>query len=233
MNEYEHVAHHVVPSFCCLQVSDTGNFIKWKNVSNRQDGLKRGDHVAWLRPFGYWHHAIVQEVTSASAVEVIEWSSSVNCQCKATVINSTKTKSCWDICCRDPMYKVHYPTELEEQNPPDLVLMRALARVNEDGYRLWSNNCEHFATFCKTGVHRSDQIFQMNVSMHAWIRNILWTLIHLSIISVISEGVEEITEELDKNCANDLDPPFDKVNAKCKKQLIAYGFLVYSNLSIS
>ena len=29
---------------------------------------------------------------------------------------------------------------------------RARSRIGEDGYRLWSNNCEHFANWCLSGA---------------------------------------------------------------------------------
>ncbi|MFQ9674660.1 MAG: lecithin retinol acyltransferase family protein [Clostridium paraputrificum] len=35
---------------------------------------------------------------------------------------------------------------------------RALSRIGERRYNLFTNNCEHFATWCKTGVSYSKQI---------------------------------------------------------------------------
>lgn len=35
---------------------------------------------------------------------------------------------------------------------------RALSRLGEENYNLFSNNCEHFAIWCKTGVSRSYQV---------------------------------------------------------------------------
>ena len=35
---------------------------------------------------------------------------------------------------------------------------RALSRIGERRYSLFANNCEHFATWCKTGVSYSKQI---------------------------------------------------------------------------
>lgn len=39
----------------------------------------------------------------------------------------------------------------------DEVVRRALSRVGDVGYDVLSNNCEHFAWWCKTGEHRSRQ----------------------------------------------------------------------------
>ncbi|XP_071831473.1 uncharacterized protein [Apostichopus japonicus] len=132
--EYKHVAHHMLPSFWCMQVSDTGSYIKWKNINKTPGRLKRGDHVAWLRPFlGYWHHAIVEEVTDDS-IKVIEWSG-------CSILRSTRMKSdlCGN-CCWSPMYKAYYPEEVENQNPSELVLMRAEARLGNYGYCPFSDN---------------------------------------------------------------------------------------------
>jgi hypothetical protein len=35
---------------------------------------------------------------------------------------------------------------------------RARSRLGEDRYRLWSNNCEHFAEWCISGFARSAQV---------------------------------------------------------------------------
>lgn len=37
------------------------------------------------------------------------------------------------------------------------VVARARSRLGEDRYRLWNNNCEHFAVWCVSGVSRSPQ----------------------------------------------------------------------------
>ncbi len=38
------------------------------------------------------------------------------------------------------------------------VVRRAESRVGEDGYRVFDNNCEHFARWCKTGRAKSEQV---------------------------------------------------------------------------
>ncbi len=40
----------------------------------------------------------------------------------------------------------------------DIVILRAESRLNENNYNLFFNNCEHFATWCKTGKHESEQV---------------------------------------------------------------------------
>jgi hypothetical protein len=52
------------------------------------------------------------------------------------------------------LYVKHYPTSFT----PDVVMHRAQSRLGEDEYNLLFNNCEHFATWCKTGVSHSFQV---------------------------------------------------------------------------
>lgn len=46
---------------------------------------------------------------------------------------------------------------LEKSYSPEAVVVRAESRLGEEGYDLIFNNCEHFATWCKTGIHKSKQ----------------------------------------------------------------------------
>lgn len=41
---------------------------------------------------------------------------------------------------------------------PEETLARARSRIGESDYNLFSNNCEHFALWCKTGISESHQI---------------------------------------------------------------------------
>ncbi|OKH39690.1 NC domain-containing protein [[Phormidium ambiguum] IAM M-71] len=41
---------------------------------------------------------------------------------------------------------------------PDVVIHRAETRLGERKYNLLFNNCEHFATWCKTGINYSQQV---------------------------------------------------------------------------
>src|SRR5919202_4256550 len=43
---------------------------------------------------------------------------------------------------------------------PDIVIARAESKLGESEYSLFDNNCEHFATWCKTGRKRSEQVTQ-------------------------------------------------------------------------
>ena len=48
--------------------------------------------------------------------------------------------------------------EHDSASTTGVTLRRAMSRIGEQNYNLLFNNCEHFATWCKTGRHRSGQI---------------------------------------------------------------------------
>jgi Lecithin retinol acyltransferase len=52
------------------------------------------------------------------------------------------------------VYTKHYDTSFI----PDVVVNRAESRLGEQRYNLLFNNCEHFATWCKTGINHSQQV---------------------------------------------------------------------------
>jgi hypothetical protein len=55
-----------------------------------------------------------------------------------------------------PITVVEYPEE--EVSAPGVTVRRAMGRLGEQNYNLLFNNCEHFAHWCKTGRHRSEQV---------------------------------------------------------------------------
>lgn len=46
----------------------------------------------------------------------------------------------------------------ESCDPVEIVLARAISRLGELNYSIPSNNCEHFARWCKTGIEESGQV---------------------------------------------------------------------------
>lgn len=54
----------------------------------------------------------------------------------------------------NPIYIKNYPTSFI----PDTVVRRAESRLGEKRYNLLFNNCEHLATWCKTGMSYSQQV---------------------------------------------------------------------------
>ena len=117
--------------------------------------LKPADHITWHRPYIIWHHQIILEVNMHNRkVLVAHWT-------KVEGATSNKTRICKEWIELDDqlgdLYRIDYPDDVTEKNPPNLVIARALSRLDETGYGLLKNNCEGFAAFCKTGVSESCQ----------------------------------------------------------------------------
>ena len=59
-----------------------------------------------------------------------------------------------EFCQGQPLRVINYV----KASPQGETLRRAMGRLGEQNYNLLFNNCEHFATWCKTGRHRSGQV---------------------------------------------------------------------------
>lgn len=58
-------------------------------------------------------------------------------------------------------------------NDCEEVVRRAVSRLGENGYSLFGNNCEHFARWCKTGEHASDQVHDVAAGT-AGVSSLVW-----------------------------------------------------------
>ncbi len=101
--------------------------------------MKIGDHI-YFNYGGYSHHGI-------------------DCG-DGTVIHYTKNQGnisrvSWDLFASG---KIVFVREYGNCDLPDVVIQRAESRLGENIYDLFGNNCEHFATWCKTGIHASEQV---------------------------------------------------------------------------
>ena len=55
-----------------------------------------------------------------------------------------------------------------QSSPQGVTLRRAMSRIGEQNYNLLFNNCEHFATWCKTGRHHSAQVNSVIDKARSW-----------------------------------------------------------------
>jgi hypothetical protein len=55
-------------------------------------------------------------------------------------------------------HPVRVVDQLKPQYSPEEIVRRARSRLGENDYRLLTNNCEHFCNWCRSGVHRSEQV---------------------------------------------------------------------------
>lgn len=105
--------------------------------------MARGDHIRVDRG-GYSHHGI--DVGDGT---VIHYTGEVGQKTNAAVQQTSLVT-----------FAAGGVVEIVEyaDPPSDSVLDRARSRLGEDRYHLVLNNCEHFARWCRTGSHQSDQV---------------------------------------------------------------------------
>ena len=104
--------------------------------------MSYGDHLAVKRQHGLFnHHGI--DLGNAVVAHYLEG--------REIIISPLKEFSK-----NQPIHLIKY-NEVEI-SPKEITVSRALSRVGEQNYNLLFNNCEHFASWCKTGRHRSGQV---------------------------------------------------------------------------
>ncbi|NJN88120.1 MAG: hypothetical protein HC881_19780 [Leptolyngbyaceae cyanobacterium SL_7_1] len=109
--------------------------------------MSRGDQIYVMRPFVgldglYEHHGI-----DCGDGTVIHYS-------KAPEPATIRRTSMAAFAMGNPVFVKPQPVGYI----PDVVIERAERRLGEQRYELLSNNCEHFATWCKTGQNASQQL---------------------------------------------------------------------------
>lgn len=108
--------------------------------------MARGDQIYVMRPLAgmqgvYEHHGI-----DCGDGTVIHYSK---------VGEPTVRRTSWhEFSWGNPVYTRSYPVHYIA----DVVIERAESRLGEKRYSLMTNNCEHFATWCKTGTNESQQL---------------------------------------------------------------------------
>lgn len=125
------------------------------------DQVERGNHISWQRAFSYEHHAIVVSVDpNNNCLCVIEYGS--NCDSiglrlslACVQIREEKIESLNDV------FLYRYDYDPENCFQPNEVVERAKDRIGERSYNVLLKNCEHFATWCKTGKEFCSQIIPM------------------------------------------------------------------------
>lgn len=120
--------------------------------------MARGDQIYVMRPFFgvqalYEHHGI-----DCGDGTVIHYRKP---ETEEATISQT---SMAEFSRGDRIYLKRYTTSIM----PEDVVNRATSRLGEQQYDLLSNNCEHFATWCKTGVSDSAQLRQFGVNLNGW-----------------------------------------------------------------
>ena len=123
------------------------------------DQIRRGDHICFPR-HAYWHHAIVETADESNGeVKVIEYSNSAK---QFIQDNSSPPKNPGLAVVLRRTFKLEnesvYVIEHDRCYDPETVVSRAKSKLGERKYRPVTNNCEHFALWCKTGISSSEQV---------------------------------------------------------------------------
>ena len=140
------------------------------------DQIRRGDHLCFDRVF-YWHHAIAETVDKSNGeVNVIEYSNSAKQLSQGNssppglaVVVRRKFKLE-----NEPVYVIKHDSCFD----PEAVVSRAKSRLGERKYDPVTNNCEHFALWCKTGISSSEQV--------------------RSVLNALKTGFDYVTDTLNK-----------------------------------
>ena len=126
--------------------------------------LQSGDHIAFHQMgCSYWHHAIVEHVyVEKDELDIIQYSNTAR---EFLNDNCTPPWRLGDIKLAKVMRErynfqngvVHLMLH-EKCLDPASVVQRARSKLGEKQYSPLTNNCEHFAMWCKTGKRSSDQV---------------------------------------------------------------------------
>jgi len=126
----------------------------WTKITDLCD-IQRGDHIAWHKWYAICHHAIVVDVPHGGrALTVIHYNGDVkkldghlaSVRLETIDINPDK----------EDLYRVDYPAGTTY--PVEIVIQRAADRLFEAEYNPFTNNCEHFARWCKTDRAECGQV---------------------------------------------------------------------------
>jgi len=110
--------------------------------------MARGDHLKvprWKGLIRYWHHGI--EVEGRDVIHFVgDYKISDSAYIRRTSMSEFLKGEVYEV--------VHY----KDCYPIDKTIRLAKMNIGQGGYDLTEKNCEHFATFCKTGEARSSQV---------------------------------------------------------------------------
>lgn len=157
--------------------------------------LRPGDHIGWRRPWLIWHHQIVEKIDSKNGMLLVNHFTSRD-GTKGKIIREwidvTEEKG--------ELFRFEYDEEVKAQNTPKQILERAHQRRNETGYNLLTNNCEHFATECKTGKPYSNQVTwaleRVKQSFSTVFGSVAYVLSKMNPSKITIETVELITRKV-------------------------------------
>lgn len=127
--------------------------------------FRPGDHVSFYKTdFYYSHHGIVCEARS-NYLRVIHYfntlENAITELTAGSIYIAAVIESEWPVNLKsldEDIYLHHYDGIQCFSN--EETLQRAFAQLGKRGYSLIQNNCEHWARWCRSGEHFSEQIYK-------------------------------------------------------------------------
>ena len=119
-------------------------------------------------------------------------------------------------------------------SPTGVTLRRAMSRLGEQNYNLLFNNCEHFATWCKTGRHRSVQVDSVVDRARKWSQKMpsallsgLDLLVRRGVLDdntrqIASQGLAKL-DQLRQTLLQKLEALLQQIGSDGNKQLLLTG----------
>ncbi len=98
---------------------------------------------------------------------------------------------------------------------PDIVVQRAKSRLGEKKYNILFNNCEHFATWCKTGINNSNQIKNFIPLIKKFNNYKLFQVIE----QAFKKADKKDSQSLLKQAIDDIKVVWDRIQPEYKKTL--------------
>ena len=121
-----------------------------------------------------------------------------------------------------------------DASPAGVTLRRAMGRLGEQNYNLLFNNCEHFATWCKTGRHRSVQVDSVVAQARKWSQKMpsallsgLDLLVRRGVLDdntrqIASQGLAKL-DQLRQTLLQKLEALLQQIGSDGNKQLLLTG----------
>ena len=182
--------------------------------------LRRGDHIGWYRPLAYWHHAIVirQYIDHITVVGYTVNNKDDN-PCGRVTEQHYQHRSMSSLL-RGSLYRI----TRDDSYTNEYAALRAERAVGQQKYDLFEQNCEHIAIWCKTGLHRSDNLHRCftsfgKVALAVFLRAVvLAVLLLLQICDLSHDNTAPAADQLTLERSVDI----------AYFALIAVGFTAYS-----
>ena len=160
------------------------------------DQIRRGDHICFPR-LAYWHHAIVETAEKSNGeVNVIHYSNTAK---QLIQDNSNAPKNPGLAVVVRQNFKLGnesvYVMKHDRSFDPETVVSRAKSKLGERKYHPVTNNCEHFALWCKAGISSSEQVWNAMDAVKIGLKDVIDTLNTGLLVAVGSASAEkEVTK---------------------------------------